>query len=1209
MSKLNIDFLINTPVEKLEKNINSIFNKVVQEIELYLELEAIEKNIKISLINSESRNSEQQIDVFSIGVNRVYENDALTIFIFRDYTRFIPIIALREAYLSFIPKIDDQINKTKIIDVFINQKVTIDLKKLSSMKEWNSIITDKLVDYEFMSGEYDRLENFLKQGNIGDIVSPFKFFIKYVRKNFKIIMEQQDSFYDTLFDEYLLISSKSLFDDDIIETIRILDKIFNRVQYYTAILDYQHYFTVFKEIGFIQTNLSLKKFTDNMKWIKNFSYISPNYGVNWPALNLYSINCSMKFNPMIKHSKVNQIIKELPFFLLAKENRTSFGSDIDGFFVIPKIYFNDVKRFLEKFEDNGYILQIKLTNIKKIESFVNLNYFREHHNKKTIVNRESKAYDEKYELHRSFDYGQKEYKKQLSLLDWLIIDRVRYVSQTGLNFERKAGTLKLLKADFINEVTSQKKFIDNLRSNLLVLHSSLKLRDLFVEFLKANESFGFFYIKNLLQQHINIFNLVEEIVLKNPSIKNKFELHEYIKKRRVSFSIENNLIFMKSSINKTVFSVFLPLYFSSKKKFEELTNRFITFYKIINSFYQLKIFNLQSISAIAKNKSLLDTIFSSKEQKLKNFYENYHLSEINYHSIEEKLKDYLNNDPPVISPSLTANIITTKSHFYIMLLKNNLETIENLKRVRYISKRTGGGISNEMLYFGFYIPYLKGEEKGSLISIIANIFKDNLVNVKRYLGASYTKAFTRKDFFDLERKEFFYTKDLFDQYFLNVRSVFGEAQKPLPEVLNTVPTKLWSKNERFFKLIKSVEDRVRSERVDLDQSKLLKLVDFNKFLKDKILDLDGFKKSYEKFFIQNYVKSIDFFPSFQNFGMSQYSLYLYPTDINKIDFKLLLNNTFQSIKYPAQIDNSNSFLIHYIYPYRNPGISPYINWLTKSKKIIREYCLFFVKKFYQILHFNYNLTSEGWDLDPNRFKIYFQNILFNPDYKLEIPDLKEFNIGDVNSSNYLGPNSSEFKALSQIYSWKSLDIKSYLTRRYFKINTSIMELLKKGLIQPFLSLKNIDVVEEITIILPDVKEELNESILKIFNFFNIGFIYQMEGEYFIHGFDEVIKFENGIMIKLYFPDCQIDEFEKLFDLLFEYMEIDHYLILNDLVDGKNLIKSTFKGLKFLETYNPLTNLFWNDKDKKWRNHKLFNENFEPVYPDMFFGKNNYDLDS
>jgi len=188
-----------------------------------------------------------------------------------------------------------------------------------------------------------------------------------------------------------------------------------------------------------------------------------------------------------------------------------------------------------------------------------------------------------------------------------------------------------------------------------------------------------------------------------------------------------------------------------------------------------------------------------------------------------------------------------------------------------------------------------------------------------------------------------------------------------------------------------------------------------------------------------------------------------------------------------------------------------------------------------------------------------------------------------------------------------LDIKSYLTRRYFNINKSIRELLKKELIQPFISLKNLDLVEEITIILPDVNKKHNESIFKIFSFFNIGFIYEMEGEYYIHGFEDVVKFENGMMIKLFFPDCQFDEFEKLFDLLFEYMGIDHYLILNDLVDGENLIKSTFNDLKFLETYNPLTNLIWNDKDKRWRNHKLFNENFEPVYPDLFYGKNKHNL--
>jgi len=1204
MAKLNIDFLIKTPIKTILEKIDYFFQKLLREIEFYLQIGVFYPKISIILKDEESSSGAVD-DLFSIGVERSYNNDILSIKISSDFFQYIQIIMLREAYKCFVPQLANQMEK---IEIFINQKVAIDLNKLACMKEWNAIIADKLVDYEFISEQSDRLERFLKQESTGDGDSPFKFFFNYIRKNIQIIAEQQDGFYDILYEKYRFISSKSLYDDDIIETIRVLFKIFQKVQYYTEILDYQHYFTVFKEDGFIRTNLSLNKFTENMQWIKNFSYISPNYNVNWSALNLYSINCFLKFNPVLNRSKIYQFVKELPFFLLVKECRTNFGLEIDGFFVVPKIYFNDIKRFLEKLEENGYILQTRLTNVEKYETLVNANYLREYHDKKTIVNKKNKLYDKRYELNCVIDYGQGEYNEEITLLDWLIIDRIRYVSQTGFTFERRAGTLKFLKSDLLNEVIGQRKLIDDLKSNLFFVHDSTKLKDLFLNFLKTNESFGFFYIKNKLHKYVVIIDLIKKILSKNPSINSRIKFFEHLRKQGISYSIENNLMFMDSSLSKLILNEFVPLYFNSRERFEELINQFTNFYKIISSCYDLKIFNLQAIRTIVEDKSQLNTIFKSKEQKLRNFYENYKLSEINYQTIEKKLENYLNHDPPVIKPDLIGNIVLPNCQIFILRLKNNLKTIENLKKVTYISKKTGI-ISSNILYVVFLIPYLNSEEKSSLLSILTNLFKINLISIKKHLWGQFVKPFSRKDFFDLEQKEFYYTEDLFEQFFLNVRNILGEEQKPLPEVFNTTLTKLWSKEDDFSTLIKSVEDRVKSEHIDLNPTKLHALVKFHYLLKDKILDLDEYEAVHEKLFFQNCVKSIDFVPAFQNFGMSQYSLYFYPTDVNQIDFNLLLNNSFQSISYPAQIDNSNSFLINYIYPYRNPGVSTYLNWLTKSKKIVREYCLFFAKKFYQILHFDYNLTSEGWDLDPNRFKIYFQNILFNPDYKVQIPDLKEFNIGDANSSNFFGPNSSEFKALSQIYNLKSFDIKSYLTRRYFKINTSIMELLKKGLIQPFISLKNLDVVEEITIILPDVKKEHNESILKIFSFFNIGFIYEMEGEYYIHGFKDIVKFENGIMIKLYFPDCQIDEFENLFDLLFEYMEIDHYLILNDLVDGENLIKSTFNGLKFLEKYNPLTNLIWNDKDKKWRNHKLFNENFEPVYPDMFYGKKNYDLDS
>jgi len=239
----------------------------------------------------------------------------------------------------------------------------------------------------------------------------------------------------------------------------------------------------------------------------------------------------------------------------------------------------------------------------------------------------------------------------------------------------------------------------------------------------------------------------------------------------------------------------------------------------------------------------------------------------------------------------------------------------------------------------------------------------------------------------------------------------------------------------------------------------------------------------------------------------------------------------------------------------------------------------------------------GWDLDFNRFRVYLQKVLFDPSYHIPYPKLKKINIGDLNVSEYFSPDSTEYKALIKLYSWKSSDIKSYLATRY-NIVHDILELLEKNLIFPYISPKNLDLIKKIYIILPDVKREQNNKLLNIFSFFNIGFIYEIEGEYYIHGFPEEIKFENGLMIKLHLPDCQLDEFEKLFDLIFEYLGIKHYVILNDLVDGKNLLKSIYGGLDFLKSYNPLKNLSWNNKDKIWMNHKLFDGKFNKIYPDL-----------
>ena len=203
---------------------------------------------------------------------------------------------------------------------------------------------------------------------------------------------------------------------------------------------------------------------------------------------------------------------------------------------------------------------------------------------------------------------------------------------------------------------------------------------------------------------------------------------------------------------------------------------------------------------------------------------------------------------------------------------------------------------------------------------------------------------------------------------------------------------MWlKKNSSISSLINEVKNRISRENIDINLINLEKLLNYQKNLKIILLDKERFKNHKTERYFKNYIKGIKFIPSFQSFGFGEYYVYFYPTDLTKIDFKHFLHNSFQKVKFPASIENSNSFLIKFLWPYINPNNS-LLNWLNKSKKVIREYCLFFIKRVFQIFHFNYNLSVNEWDLDPNRFKIYFQNILFNPDYNLVVPELKEFNI-------------------------------------------------------------------------------------------------------------------------------------------------------------------------------------------------------------------------
>ena len=746
--------------------------------------------------------------------------------------------------------------------------------------------------------------------------------------------------------------------------------------------------------------------------------------------------------------------------------------------------------------------------------------------------------------------------------------------------------------------------MDIFRKILIKFHESTNLKAEFLHFLESNEKFGFFYIKNILEEIFSLLSFMERILKCNPEIKSLYQLQKKLNSQFYSIAIETNITLNNTQVKSIILNDLISIYFKSRNEYEKKVEKIKYFYDLFTACYNLKIFNLRTIKKIVTNRNLIGIISKNKEEKLKNSYEKWELYKITQQEVNNRINKFLSNKPPIIKPFLI-NTITWKNYVkdYLHLILIDSPKIQKiLEKIRFFFPFSDiyyikDLVSDEnLIHIDIHTPNITIKEKEQLYSILFNNLTDKIHSGKSFLWSGHYPAISSRNFYDFTDKKFFYTKDLFEQYFLFIQKLLGEPLKPLQEK-TTSQEKFWSKEKDISNLAQNANDRILREQNEFSITNLNKLLDLHQHLKEYILDSKKFKEIKQELFFTNYIKSIKFYPVFHHFGTSQYFLYLYPSDMNELDFKLLFTNTFQKVKYPACIDNSNSLFIKYIIPHAAPQLK-YLHWLTKSKKVIREYCGFFIKKVYHILQFSYNLSSEGWVYDKDRFKMHMQSILFKPDYNFQIPEIKEYKITDEFMSSYFGPDSPEFESLSNIYSWRSIDIKSFLRTKKATTVNRIINLLEKGLIFPYLSLKNLDLHDKVYIIIPNLKSELNNTLVKIFSFFNFAFVYETEGEYFIYGFEQEKKYQNGLMIKIYFPKCEISEFMRLFDLLFEYLEIKDYLILNDLVDGKNLIKSIYGGLAFLNSYNPLKNLEWNDQDKIWQNPKIFTSKFEPIYPDL-----------
>jgi len=1192
------------------ENLNLLFESIVTEISAYLGLPAYYSKFDIRLSTTQKVSEGKKGAIFSIGAMRSIKNGVITILIDQEYIALLEFIILREVYNIFV---EDDLRDLELVQMVINQIIMNDLKKSLHLNEWRQLIRENLDNYDSLTkgisrlSEFDRLERFFTLKGPESSLNPTQFFFYYIQRNKSLIHNHLDDIQEIITEEFIDYSSKSMNNDEIIETLRCIINIFYAEKSYQNIISYKSHFQEYKDQGKLETGLSLRKFEANMRWIKSYSFIAPTYQINWKAINIDIIPIFLRFNPYLRKRDIFKVIETLPFFISPKISSISFAVELCGYIILPKAYSSDFINFLKKLKDANYILSYYCLSRKIQWHLMNLNYFREYFQKKRLINPTQRDYDTKYEIEFHLDFGDKFFKPNLSLLQFILLDRIQWFSISGLGFERRTETLNVLKSDLLNEIISQRSIIKSLKNTLSEFHVNKDLKEKFLEFLDNNSKFGFFFTRTMLAEYLTTIRILERILQSNPHVKNLTQFQELLNSQTITSLIEDNLILGNRKILKVIFRDFIVFYFTSKTRYQERISKYQKFSELMNVCYNLKIFNLDSIKSIVLNKDLVNEIYQKKEEKLQKSHEKYKLYDITSQRIDDLLNAFLDSVPPLISPLLISTIITKHmvKDYLELIVVNSEETRQKVEIIKSYFPRILLNVTEDLfvnrehLYIEISAPQLTSKEKEHLFSIFFNTFRGTLLYMNSFIWSGIIKGFSSKSFYDFDAKDYFYTADLFKDYFLFVKTIFGAKLKALEEKPTPSEAFFWSTEKEMNSLIKSTEREDYLRTPDLTLFHLNNLLTFSQNLRSFLLDEAKLKVAKQEYYFKNYVNSIKFLPAFHKFGLEQFYLFIFPANLEELDLELLLINSFQKIRYPLSLDRSHSLLIEYIMPYRNPNLS-YLHWLVKSKKNIREYCAFFLKKVHTLFHLSFNLVSdlEGWNYSADKFKIYMQNILFNPKYDIHLPEVKTFDLGENKLENIYGPDSAEYTSLIHCYNRDSLDVKSYLGTKHSTTITHILNLLEKKLVFPYISYKNVDLDNKLHILLPNVKREVIEVLIKIFSFFNLGVIYEIEGEFYIHGFSEEIKFENGLFIKLYFPSCEVSEFFTTFSKLFDYLGIDYHMFLYDLADGNNLLKSIYGSTDFLKSYNPLKNLIWNDKDRIWINHKLFDEKFEKLYPDL-----------
>ena len=230
----------------------------------------------------------------------------------------------------------------------------------------------------------------------------------------------------------------------------------------------------------------------------------------------------------------------------------------------------------------------------------------------------------------------------------------------------------------------------------------------------------------------------------------------------------------------------IPLYFSNKDEYNKQKLQYSLFLNILETFFNIKVFNIKTIQKIIQDKKLITTIFRKKQEQLMKIHDKLKVKDFSVAKVQETLNRFLEMNPPLIQPILLTTLNTTSfakyNIFCLLEDKSNIEKKINKIKTLFprciIGKGTELLRNEKILYLDIFLPNLSTKEKKILISNFRNSFYDNLIYLSRFNFHGIMNVFSLKEFYHNENGKYFYTEDLFSQFNLYVRGVFFFFLKP-----------------------------------------------------------------------------------------------------------------------------------------------------------------------------------------------------------------------------------------------------------------------------------------------------------------------------------------------------------------------------------------------------------------------------------------------